>query len=231
MSDPITYVLLVRHGENDWVNSHRLAGRSPGVHLNDNGREQTERLRRALSEQPIAAIYSSPLERCIETAQPVAAALGLTVIPEPGLLEVNYGQWQGGDLKELAKSPEWELVQHLPGSFRFPDGETLYEVQGRAVETIERLRIAHPNQTVAIFSHGDVIRTTLAHYLGTPIDLFQRVAISTASVSAIAFFGPRPAVLFTNYLADMPRLEVKLDEENHDSHGKQDDDHATTAAA
>ena len=158
MSDPITYVLLVRHGENDWVNSHRLAGRSPGVHLNDNGREQTERLRRALSEQPIAAIYSSPLERCIETAQPVAAALGLTVIPEPGLLEVNYGQWQGGDLKELAKSPEWELVQHLPGSFRFPDGETLYEVQGRAVETIERLRIAHPNQTVAIFSHGDVIR-------------------------------------------------------------------------
>ncbi len=231
MSNPITYVLLVRHGENDWVNSHRLAGRTPGVHLNDKGRDQTERLCRALGEQPIAAIYSSPLERCLETAQPVAAALGLPVIPEPGFLEVNYGQWQGGDLKELAKSPEWEIVQYLPSGFRFPDGETLYEVQGRAVETIERLRSAHPNQTIAVFSHGDVIRTTLAHYLGTPIDLFQRVAISTASVSAIAFSGPRPTVLFTNYLADLPRLEVKLDNEDQDSQGKQDDDQATAAAA
>ncbi len=120
----------------------------------------------------------------------------------------------------------------LPGSFRFPDGETLYEVQrAKLVETIERLRIAHPNQTVAIFSHGDVIRTTLAHYLGTPIDLFQRVAISTASVSAISLFRPGRGCLFTNYLADITQAQVKLDEENHDSHGKQDDDHATTAAA
>jgi probable phosphoglycerate mutase len=207
-------MLLVRHGENDWVDSHRLAGRTPGVHLNDKGRNQTERLCRTLGEQPIVAIYSSPLERCLETAQPVAAALDLPVIPEPGVLEVDYGRWQGGNLKELAQSPEWELVQNLPSSFRFPDGETLYEVQGRAVETIERLRAAHPNQTVAVFSHGDVIRTTLAHYLGTPIDLFQRVAIGTASVSAIAFHGPRPTVLFTNYLADLPRLEVKQPEDN-----------------
>jgi len=213
MSSPITYLLLVRHGENDWVGSHRLAGRTPGVHLNDKGRSQTDRLCETLARQPIGAIYSSPLERCVETAQPVATALGLPVIPEPGVMEVDYGQWQGGDLRELAKSPEWQLVQHLPSSFRFPDGETLYEVQGRAVEAIERIRAEHPNQLVALFSHGDVIRTALAHYLGTPIDLFQRVVISTASLSAIAFSGPRPMVLFTNYLADLPQFEFKQEDE------------------
>lgn len=213
MSSPTTYLLLVRHGENDWVESHRLAGRTPGVHLNDKGRSQTDRLREVLTRQPISAIYSSPLERCLETAQPIANALGLPVTPEPGVLEVNYGQWQGGDLRELAKSPEWQLVQHLPSGFRFPDGETLYEVQGRAVEAIERIRVKHPNQVVAVFSHGDVIRTALAHYLGTPIDLFQRVVISTASVSAIAFNSARPVVLFTNYLADLPQFEFKQEEE------------------
>lgn len=213
MSSPTTYVLLVRHGENDWVDSHRLAGRTPGVHLNDKGRIQTERLCRTLSLQPVSAIYSSPLERCLETAQPVAAALSLPVIQESGVVEVDYGQWQGGDLRELAKSPEWQLVQHLPSSFRFPDGETLYEVQGRAVETVERIRTAHPNQVAVIFSHGDVIRTTLAHYLGTPIDLFQRVAVSTASISVLAFHGPHPMVLFMNHLADLPIFEFKPEED------------------
>lgn len=213
MSLPVTYVLLVRHGENAWVAENRLAGRTPGVHLNEKGHEQAAALAEALRAQPLAAIYSSPLERCIQTAGPAAGALGLQVISEAGVLEVDYGEWRGGNLKELAKSPEWQLVQHNPGAFRFPNGETLYEVQGRAVAAIERIRQAHPNQVVAIFSHGDVIRTALAHYMGTPIDLFQRIIISTASISVIAFHGSRPAVLCTNYLAVLPKLEIKPEQD------------------
>jgi probable phosphomutase (TIGR03848 family) len=212
MKPPITYVLLIRHGENDWVGTDRLAGRTPGVHLNDKGHSQSARLAELLATQPVTAVYSSPLERCLETATPVAAALGVTVTPEPDVLEVDYGEWQGGTLKELAKTPEWQLVQHNPSSFQFPGGESLHQVQTRAVWTVERIVRAHPNQLVAIFSHGDVIRTTLAHYMGTPLDLFQRISIGTASVSALAFFGVRPMVLFTNYVTELPKFEWKADE-------------------
>lgn len=207
-----TYVLLIRHGENDWVGTHRLAGRTPGVHLNEKGVTQTARLTEQLAGLPISAIYSSPLERCLQTAQPVADALGLPVISEPDVIEVDYGGWQGGDLRELAKTVEWQLVQHHPSSFRFPEGETLYQVQARAVWAVERLRQAHPDQLIAVFSHGDVIRTTLAHYMGTPLDLFQRIAVNTASISALAFSDVRPMVLFTNYMAELPKFEWKQDE-------------------
>lgn len=208
----ITYLLLIRHGENDWVGTRRLAGRTPGVHLNEKGVAQAARLADLLAKQPVSAVYSSPLERCLQTAEPVAAALGLPVIPEPGVIEVDYGGWQGCDLRELAKTPEWQLVQHNPSSFCFPDGETLHQVQARAVWTLERLRQAHPNQLIAVFSHGDVIRTTLAHYMGTPLDLFQRIAVNTGSISALAFYDMRPMVLFTNYRADLPTFEWKQEE-------------------
>ncbi len=207
-----TYLLLIRHGENDWVGTHRLAGRTPGVHLNDTGRVQSVRLAEQLAHQPISAIYSSPLERCLETAQPLADALGLPVIQEPGVLEVDYGEWRGGDLKELAKTPEWHSVQHFPSSFRFPGGETLHEVQTRAVWALERIVRNHPNQLVAVLSHGDVIRTALAHFMGTPLDLFQRIQIATASISALAFHDLRPSVLFTNYLAELPKFEWRRDD-------------------
>lgn len=207
MKAATTYLLLIRHGENDWVGTHRLAGRTPGVHLNDQGRQQSERLAQLLAGQPVGAIYSSPLERCLETAQPIAATLGLEVVQEPGVLEVDYGKWRGGDLKELSKSPEWRSVQHYPSSFRFPGGETLYEVQSRAVGALERIVAAHPNQLVAVLSHGDVIRTSLAHFMGTPLDLFQRIQIGTASISALAFHDLRPAVLFTNYVAELPTFQ------------------------
>ena len=210
MSQPTTYILLIRHGENDWVGTDRLAGRTPGVNLNEKGQQQARELAHLLREQPLAAIYSSPLDRCMQTAQPLAAALGLPVIVEPGIVEVDYGEWQAGHLKELAKLPEWQLVQHYPSTFRFPRGETLREVQSRAIGAIERLRDVHPNQVVALFSHGDVIRTTVAHYLGTPLDLFQRVIISTASISLLAFFGQVPSVLGVNYRPTLAKLEIKI---------------------
>lgn len=212
MTASTTYLLLIRHGENDWVGTHRLAGRTNGVHLNDRGREQSAALAEILKQHPISAIYSSPLERCMQTAEPVAAALGQQVTPEMGLLEVDYGEWQGGNLQELAKLPEWHAVQHYPSSFRFPGGETLHQTQSRAVWAIERIVQNHPNQLVALFSHGDVIRTTLAHYMGTPLDLFQRISISTASISALAFHNGRPMVLFTNYTAELPKFEWKKEE-------------------
>jgi probable phosphoglycerate mutase len=212
MTASTTYLLLIRHGENDWVGTNRLAGRTTGVHLNDKGRQQSAWLAEVLKSQPVSAVYSSPLERCLQTAEPVAAALGQQVQQEPGLLEVDYGQWQGGDLKELSKLPEWQSVQHFPSTFRFPEGESLHQTQSRAVWAIERIVQNHPNQLVALFSHGDVIRTTLAHYMGTPLDLFQRIHISTASISALAFHNGRPMVLFTNYTAELPKFEWKQDE-------------------
>lgn len=209
MTKSTTYILLIRHGENDWVGAKRLAGRTPGVYLNATGRQQATELADLLGPQPIAAVYSSPLERCMETAQPLATARGLQVLPADDVIEVDYGEWRGGELKELAKKPEWQAVQHYPSQFRFPAGETLREVQFRAVGFIEGLRVSHPNQAVAIFSHGDVIRTTVAHYLGTPIDLFQRVAISTASISVLAFFDQRPMVLAVNHLTKLPSLTTE----------------------
>jgi len=207
-----TYVLLIRHGENEFVATHRLAGRMPDVHLNEKGRAQAQALVTYLASQPLDAIYSSPLDRCMETVAPLAVARGLPVRTELDVLEVDYGGWQGGDLRELSKQPEWGQVQHYPSIFRFPDGETLREVQTRAVGAIERIRTNHPDQVVALFSHGDVIRTTLAYYLGVPLDLFQRIVVSTAAVSILAFFDNRPVVLGVNYLADLPVCEIKQPE-------------------
>ncbi|MFO7633795.1 MAG: MSMEG_4193 family putative phosphomutase [Caldilinea sp.] len=221
-----TYILLIRHGENEFVATHRLAGRTPGVHLNDKGTAQADLLVKHLDGQPIAAVYSSPLVRCVETAGPLAAARNLHVIEDPAFLEVDYGDWQGADLRELAKLPEWRKVQHTPSTFRFPNGETLREVQNRAVAGIEALRTQHPNAVVALYAHGDVIRTTLAHYLGTPLDLFQRIAIQTASVSILAFHDGNPAILGMNYLAELPKLEIKSSE-NGDSHNTQPSPDAT----
>lgn len=212
MTVSTTYLMLIRHGENDWVGTNRLAGRTNGVHLNDKGRSQSAWLAEQLANQPISAIYSSPLERCLQTAQPVAEALGKQVIQEPDVIEVDYGEWQGGDLRELSKLPEWQSVQHFPSSFRFPGGETLHQVQSRAVWAIDRIVQAHPNQLVVIFSHGDVIRTTLAHYMGTPLDLFQRIVINTASISTLAFHNGRPMVLSTNHVSELPKFEWKQEE-------------------
>lgn len=204
-----TFVLLVRHGENEWVSSGRLAGRSPDVHLNEKGREQAQALAGFLGKQPIRAVYSSPLERCVETAQPVASVLGLPVCADAGLIEVDYGEWMGAELKELNKLPDWQKVHHYPSSFRFPGGETLREVQQRAVSAVERLAAAHPNETIVLFSHGDVIRTLIAHFAGTPMDLFQRIHIDTASLSTLALFDGRPALLNMNVTMELPIFEVK----------------------
>lgn len=200
----MTILLLIRHGENDWVGTHRLAGRTPGVHLNDRGRQQAQELADRLREQPITAIYSSPMERCMETAQPLADALSLAVIPHPGVIEADFGDWQGASLKDLAKQPEWQLVQFYPSGFRFPGGETLREVQSRMVGALAQIVADHPKQVVAVFCHSDVIKTAVAHFLGTPLDLFQRILIDTASISVIGFHRTGPHIIRINDAGALP---------------------------
>ncbi len=206
MSEALTFVLLIRHGENEWVAQKKLAGRTPGVHLNAKGRQQAQGLVARLRHVKLDAVYSSPLERCMETAQPVADDHDLPVTPCPGLLEVDYGTWQGSSLKKLSATPEWQRVQFHPSRFRFPDGEPLRVTQNRLVDAVERIRERHPHQVVAIFGHSDPIKSVLAYYLGTPLDLFQRIMIDTASISVLALREAGCAIVRMNDTGPVPEL-------------------------
>jgi probable phosphoglycerate mutase len=191
-------LLLIRHGENDYTRTGKLAGWTPGVSLNEAGRKQAQALAEKLKAAPIAAIYSSPLERARETAAPLAEAKKLEVRIVEGLGEVQYGQWQGKSLKRLARTKLWRTVQGLPSAMQFPEGETFRSVQSRAVNAIEALVQAHPKDLVAVFSHGDVIKLVVAHYLGLPLDLFQRIMIATASTTILRLGHGQPALVKLN---------------------------------
>ncbi len=186
----MTYILLVRHGQNEWVKEKRLAGWIPGVQLNEEGRHEVKLLAQRLSSLPIKMIYSSPLERCMETAKILAEPNGVQVESNVDLGEVRYGKWEGKKLKKLArKKRKWHLVQHFPSRFRFPAGESFVEVQTRAVNAVEKLSHQHDEEFILLVSHADVIKLVLANYLGMHIDLFQRLAVSPASVSILALNG------------------------------------------
>lgn len=210
----MTDVLLIRHATNDWVGD-RLAGWTPGVHLNEPGQAQAAALAERLAAWPLSAIYSSPLERAVETAQAVAQRRdGLEVVIEDGVGESRYGDWTGQAIKELAKTPEWLQVQFTPGLARFPNGESLGEMQARAVAAVERLRRLHPSGVVAIFSHADVIKALAAYYAGIPFDLFQRLVIDTASVTWIRFTPHGPRLLRLNDTGNLepPKPETGSDQ-------------------
>lgn len=181
----MTTILLIRHGENEWVNQHRLAGWTEGVHLNENGHQQAKALAARLAELPLEAVYSSPLVRCRETAAHIAAPHTLPTVILERIGEVRYGAWRGAEIKELAKLPEWKAVQFFPSRFEFPDGEALRTVQSRAVNQLESLCHTYPDKAVAVVSHADLIKLVLAHYLGVHMDLFQRIQVSPASVSIL----------------------------------------------
>ncbi len=198
-----THLLLVRHGENDFIHARRLAGRIPGVHLNEAGREQANRLAARLAGWPIAAVYSSPLERCHETAALLAASFRLPVIAHEGLLESDYGEWQGRVIDELVETELWKLVQAAPSLVRFPSGGTLREMQQRAVETLHAIAAAHPDQIVLVCSHADPIRAALTAFLGAPLDLFQRLEIGPGSVSIVRFDPRAPRILRINDTGDL----------------------------
>lgn len=193
-----TLVLLVRHAVTP-TTGKVLPGRARGLHLSDEGRRQAEGAARRLAALPrIAAVYSSPLERARETAAAIGRARGLAVRIDRGLLESDIGAWTGAAIKRLARRPEWAVVQRHPAGFRFPGGESFVEMQGRVDAAVRRLVARHRGRTIVVVSHADPIRVLLAHVLGVPLDLFQRIAIAPASISAVAFRPDGATVLTVN---------------------------------
>jgi probable phosphoglycerate mutase len=207
----VTLLLLIRHGTNDWVHG-RLAGWTPGVHLNDEGRHQAAALAARLAFLPLDAIYTSPLERTVETAQAIAGPRGMPLRLVEGLGEVKYGEWQGAELKELYKHELWPGVQFYPSGTRFPGGETLGEAQMRMVATLDGLRAQHPKGTIAVVSHADIIKLAVAYYIGMHIDLFQRLEISPCSLTALAFTRMGPRLLTYNDTGALQHLKPKPEE-------------------
>jgi probable phosphomutase (TIGR03848 family) len=204
-------VLLVRHGHSTANGDGVLAGRLPGIHLSDRGRDQARRLGERFAGAPVARVVSSPLERCLETAAPLGAALGVEVLVDDDLQECGYGAWTGRPLAELAKEPLWSTVQDDPASARFPDddryaAESLREMADRMTAAVRR----HDEQVeqehgagalwVAV-SHGDLIKAVLADAAGTGLERFQRFTADPASVSAVRYGGRHTFLLATNDLA------------------------------
>ncbi len=180
----MTTFYLIRHGENNLLGK-RLPGWMPGVHLNERGLAQAESLARALADVPIAAVYASPLERTMETAAPLARAKELEIMQRPGLGELRPGRWEGQSLKTLRRRKLWPVIQFTPSLARFPEGESFAEAQARVAAEIEDLRRRHPKDGVACVSHADIIKLAVAHFLGLPLDLFQRLSVSPASISVL----------------------------------------------
>lgn len=203
-------VLLLRHGYSTANAEGHLAGRGPGVALTERGRAQADAVAAALAQAPIVAVVSSPLQRCLETVEPLAQALGVPVTTDDALAEVDYGEWTGRTVKDLAEEPLWKTVQQHASGARFPGGESLTQVQARAVAAIRErdamlldLALAEyrgdeqsrPRDVLWVAcTHGDVVKSVLADALGMHLDLFQRIAVEPASVSVVHYGATRPTV-------------------------------------
>lgn len=201
----MTTVILLRHGRSSANAAGVLAGRTPGVELDDKGREQAEKVVERLAGVPIAEIVASPLLRCEQTVAPLAKDRGLVPVTEPELAEVDYGEWTGGSLKTLSKEPLWKVVQAHPSAAVFPGGEGLAGMQSRAVAAVRR-HDAHvaaehgPHAVWLACSHGDVIKSVLADALAAHLDNFQRIMVDTCSISVVHYTETRPFVARMNDL-------------------------------
>jgi len=193
-------ILLIRHAENDHMKKDRLAGRLPGVHLNKDGRAHAQVTAEKLKDAPLKAIYSSPLERALETAEIIAQPHNLPVTVRPGLMETDCGDWQDKTVKSLRRLKIWRVVQSAPSRFRFPGGETFTETQLRICQEVEALCAQHdPKDVIACVSHADPIRLAVAFFVGLPLDLFQRLALSPASITALMIGETGSQLLTLNY--------------------------------
>lgn len=184
----MTIVLLLRHATTDYVQKGILAGLTPGIHLNAEGQRQAEDLARRLAAVPLEAVFSSPVDRALDTARIVALCHKLDVLVRPGLAEGDMGAWTGKSIKELEDSDRWKQVQAHPAGVKWGgDGETVDQVQARLVAEIDSIVRAHPEGIVAVVSHADPIKAVLAHYLKMDLNEFQRLVVSPASVSVLLF--------------------------------------------
>jgi len=204
-------VLLIRHGRTAANAAATLAGWTPGIGLDDTGRQQAQALATRLTHVPLAALVSSPLQRCQETAVAVRAVSGPDGVARPDVLaddrlgECRYGDWTGRTLKELAKDALWPVVQAHPSAVTFPgeQGESMRAMQNRAVAAVRehdaRVAAEHGEAAVwAAFSHGDVIKSILADALGMHLDAFQRIVVDPCSVSVVRYTRLRPFAVRVN---------------------------------
>jgi probable phosphomutase (TIGR03848 family) len=201
----VTTVLLVRHGRSSANTDGVLAGRTPGVHLDEAGRNQVAAAAARIGVLNVAEVVTSPLERCRETAGAIAAAQAppRKVRSDRRLLECGYGQWTGRELKKLAKEPLWRAVQQHPSSVTFPEGESMRDMQARAVSAVRdwdrRVEAEYGPEAVWVaVSHADVIKAVVADALGVHLDHFQRIVVDPASVTAITYTPLRPFVVRLN---------------------------------
>jgi probable phosphoglycerate mutase len=189
--------LLIRHGAH-LLGGETIAGRAPGVSLSPLGREQVRAMAERVAAAPVAAIYSSPVDRTRQTAEALASRLGLPVHLNDNLAEIDFGAWTGATLAELRAQEPWKRWSAFRSGSGAPAGERMLAVQARIVAEMLALRERHAGEVVALVSHGDVIKAALAYWLGVPLDLFQRIEISLASVSVVRLAEYGPWVLAVN---------------------------------
>lgn len=199
----MTTLLLIRHADTDAV-GNTLAGWQAGWHLNPRGLKQAEGLTKNLAALPIRAIYSSPLERCRETAEALAKPHGLKLNPRTALGEMRMGTWEGRRFDELAHDEQWRRFNEFRSGTRAPNGESMLETQARMVSELECIAQSHDGELAAVVSHADPLRSALAHYLGMPLDSMQRFELVPASVSVVLVSAGPPVVRCLNYTGGLP---------------------------
>ena len=202
----VTRLVLARHAVTAETGP-QLTGRKPGVDLSEEGQRQAAALAERLASLPVAAVYASPIERTAQTAQAVADRHRLAVRALDGALEADYGEWTGQPLSDLAKTDLWKVVQRSPSRAAFPGGESLAAMQARIVAALDAVIAAHPGELVVVVSHADPIKAAIAHYTGVHLDLFQRIMVAPASVTAFAFSGAGVALLKCNDTGSLDDLK------------------------
>ena len=195
---PMTVVLLIRHAHTDALGRF-LAGRAAGVPLSTIGRAQAERLGRVLAALPLAGIYTSPLERAVETARGIAHHQPVRIHEDADLHEIDFGDWTGRTFAELDELVEWQAFNERRSAAAVPHGEAPARVQERIVGAITRLTGANRGGTIALVTHADVIRTAVLYIAGSSLDFWQRFEISPASITAVSVSGSAFRLLYVNY--------------------------------
>jgi probable phosphoglycerate mutase len=198
-------LFLIRHGLTT-MTGRVLYGQSDGVPLDDRGRAQAERLVERFAGVALTAIYSSPLERCMQTVEPLADAKRLPILARPALIEMALGSWTGRSLAAVRRQRAWRDVQTSPSTFRFPGGESFAEAQERVVADLAAIARRHPRGRVAVATHGDIVRIALAHLSGAPLDAFQRTVIDTGSVSVVSISKGDARILLVNDTGGLDRF-------------------------
>jgi probable phosphomutase (TIGR03848 family) len=201
----MTTLFLIRHGVTA-VTGSRLYGRTPGIHLDERGRRQAAALVERFEGVRLTALYSSPLERCVETMEPLADARRLEIRTSEALIEMDPGDWTGRTLTSLRRTKLWDTVQRNPSRFAFPKGESFVDAEARVLDEIEGIAARHPRGWIAVGTHGDLVRVLISHYTGAHLDQFQRVTADPASVSVVHLGEGAPRILLVNDTGSLRRF-------------------------